>query len=168
MTRFLIHVIFLFILGCGAIRSSAALSLDDKVKELESRLENKIIQLEEKVTQLETQLEQNVSFYLVSKEVFFLFSLLLSWLKFNLFTPESRQRRIGCASCWTEEQSSPTRNDFICSVEWEERTESIVDSFKWFNQHTSIRSGYKWTAIFMWGSQDNWPHPEWFLFRYRK
>jgi hypothetical protein len=78
MTRFPIHVILLLILGCGAIRSSAGLSLDDKVKELESRLETKIIQLEEKVTHLENQLEQNVSFYLVSKEVSFLFSPLLS------------------------------------------------------------------------------------------
>jgi hypothetical protein len=68
MTRFPIHVILLLILGCGAIRSSAALSLDDKVKELESRLETKIIQLEEKVTQLETQLEQNVS---IQRGIFF-------------------------------------------------------------------------------------------------
>ena len=76
MTRFPIHVILLLILGCGAIRSSAGLSLDDKVKESESRLETKIIQLEEKVTHLENQLEQNVSFYLVSKEFYFFQSAL--------------------------------------------------------------------------------------------
>jgi prefoldin subunit 5 len=61
----------IFILGCGAICSSASAtySLEDKLKELESRLETKIDllesknrELEEKVTQLGTQLERNVSF----------------------------------------------------------------------------------------------------------
>jgi hypothetical protein len=70
MARFSVRVVMLFILGCGAINLSdtAALSLEDKLKELESRLETKFILLEaknaqheEKVTQLETQLEQNVS-----------------------------------------------------------------------------------------------------------
>ena len=65
-----VRVVLLFILGCGTISltDTAALSLEDKLKELESSLEMKFIsleaknaQLEEKVTQLETQLEQNVS-----------------------------------------------------------------------------------------------------------
>ena len=65
-----VRVVLLFILGCGTISltDTAALSLEDKLKELESRLETKFIlleaknaQLEEKVTQLETQLELNVS-----------------------------------------------------------------------------------------------------------
>jgi hypothetical protein len=55
------------LLSCGAIFSSAlsTFSLEDKLQELELRLDAKIeaknAQLEEKVTQLETQLEINVS-----------------------------------------------------------------------------------------------------------
>jgi hypothetical protein len=59
--------LMLLILSCGAICSSAftTFSLEDKLQELELRLEAKIEakngQLEEKVTQLEAQLELNVS-----------------------------------------------------------------------------------------------------------
>ncbi len=59
--------LMLLILSCGAICSSAltTFSLEDKLQELELRLEAKIeaknAQLEEKVTQLEAQLELNVS-----------------------------------------------------------------------------------------------------------
>ncbi len=72
MSRFPVGVSLIFILGCGAICSSAsaAYSLEDKLKELESKLETKIdllesknSELEEKVAQLGDQLERNVSFY---------------------------------------------------------------------------------------------------------
>ncbi len=59
--------LMLLILTCRVICSSAldAFSLEDKLQELEVRLEAKIeaknVQLEEKVTQLEAQLELNVS-----------------------------------------------------------------------------------------------------------
>jgi hypothetical protein len=57
----------MLILSCGTICSSAVtpFSFEDKLQELEVRLEAKIeannAQLEEKVTQLEVQLELNVS-----------------------------------------------------------------------------------------------------------
>ncbi len=57
----------MLILSCGEIFSSALtrFSLEDKLQELEVRLETKIeaknAQLEEKVTQLELKLELNVS-----------------------------------------------------------------------------------------------------------
>jgi hypothetical protein len=67
MARLSIYFGLLLILSCGAICSSALthFSLEDKLQELELRLEAKIefknAQLEEKVTQLEAQLELNVS-----------------------------------------------------------------------------------------------------------
>ncbi len=63
--------LILLILSCGAICSSAltTFSLEDKLQELELRIEAKIeaknAQLEEKVTQLEAQLELNVSLLLL-------------------------------------------------------------------------------------------------------
>ena len=76
MTRFAVHFVLLLTLVFGTIYSSAsaALFLEDKLKELESRLETKInlleaknVQLEEKVTQLKTQLEKKVSTILKKK-----------------------------------------------------------------------------------------------------
>jgi hypothetical protein len=72
MARLSICFGLMLILSCGKICSSAGsalttFSLEDKLKELEVRLEAKIeaknAQLEEKVTQLEAQLELNVSLY---------------------------------------------------------------------------------------------------------
>ena len=89
MARFLVHVALMLVLACGTIGSSTALSLEQKLKELESKLitkinllESKNAELEEKMTQLETQLEQNVSF-IVCK-------LVVSPFRFDtiLFTPE--------------------------------------------------------------------------------
>jgi hypothetical protein len=67
MVRLTAFLGFMLILSCGAICSSAlaTFSLEDKLQELEVRLEAKIeaknAQLEEKVAQLEVQLELNVS-----------------------------------------------------------------------------------------------------------
>ena len=67
MARLTAFLSLMLILSCGTIFSSAhaAFSLEDKLQELEVRLEAKIevknAQLEEKVTQLEAQLELNVS-----------------------------------------------------------------------------------------------------------
>jgi hypothetical protein len=70
MTRFAVHFVLLLTLVFGTIYSSAsaALFLEDKLKELESRLETKInlleaknVLLEDMVTQLKTQLEKKVS-----------------------------------------------------------------------------------------------------------
>jgi hypothetical protein len=76
----------MLVLSCGAICSSAltTFSLEDKLQELELRLEAKIeaknAQLEEKVTQLEAQLELNVSLLLL---VLFRVSL---WVKHFCFS----------------------------------------------------------------------------------
>ncbi len=67
MARLSICFGLMLILSCGKICSSALtkFSLEDKLQELEVRLEAKIeaknAQLEEKVAQLEVQLELNVS-----------------------------------------------------------------------------------------------------------
>jgi uncharacterized protein YfcZ (UPF0381/DUF406 family) len=67
MGRLTVFSGLMLILSFGAICSSAltTFSLEDKLQELELRLEAKIeaenAQLEEKVTQLEAQLELNVS-----------------------------------------------------------------------------------------------------------
>jgi hypothetical protein len=67
MARLSIYFGLMLILSCGEICSSALtpFSLEDKLQELEVRLEAKIeaknAQLEEKVAQLEVQLELNVS-----------------------------------------------------------------------------------------------------------
>jgi hypothetical protein len=67
MARLSICFGLMLILSCGTICSSALtpFSLEDKLQELELRLEAKIeaknAQLEEKVTRLEAQLELNVS-----------------------------------------------------------------------------------------------------------
>jgi hypothetical protein len=67
MTRLTAFFGLMLILSCETICSSAltTFSLEDKLQELEVRLEAKIeaknAQLEEKVTQLEAQLELNVS-----------------------------------------------------------------------------------------------------------
>jgi hypothetical protein len=67
MARLTAFLGLMLILSCGTICSSALtpFSLEDKLQELEVRLEAKIeaknAQLEEKVTQLEAQLELNVS-----------------------------------------------------------------------------------------------------------
>jgi hypothetical protein len=73
MARLSICFGLMLILSCGKIFSSALtpFSLEDKLQELELRLEAKIeaknAQLETKVTQLEAQLEINVSLVIVSK-----------------------------------------------------------------------------------------------------
>ena len=81
MTRFAVHFVLLLTLVFGTIYSSAsaALFLEDKLKELESRLETKInileaknVQLEENVTQLKTQLEKKVS--TIFKKKFYTFT----------------------------------------------------------------------------------------------
>jgi hypothetical protein len=71
MGRLTVFCGLMMILSCGASCSSAltTFSLEDKLQELEVRLEAKIeaknAQLEEKVTQLEAQLELNVSLLLL-------------------------------------------------------------------------------------------------------
>jgi hypothetical protein len=60
MERFLVG--FLFVLATNSL--VAALSLEDKWQELETKLNAKVIHFEEKVTHLETQIEQIVSFIL--------------------------------------------------------------------------------------------------------
>ncbi len=71
MARLMFFFGLMLVLSCGAICSSAltTFSLEDKLQELEVRLEAKIeaknAQLEEKVTQLEAQLELNVSLLLL-------------------------------------------------------------------------------------------------------
>jgi hypothetical protein len=71
MGRLSVYWGLMLVLSCGAIFSSALtpFSLEDKLQELELRLEAKIeaknAQLEEKVTQLEAQLELNVSLLLL-------------------------------------------------------------------------------------------------------
>ena len=63
MTRVISVGLFIILICCATYSSAAvaALSLEDKLQELEIRLETKVIQLQEKVTQLQTQLELNVS-----------------------------------------------------------------------------------------------------------
>jgi hypothetical protein len=55
----------LFVLATNSLVNVAALSLEDKWQELETKLDAKVIHFEEKVTQLETQIEQIVSFHLI-------------------------------------------------------------------------------------------------------
>jgi hypothetical protein len=72
MGRLTVFFGLMLVLSCGAICSSALTTfpLEDKLQELELRLEAKIgaknAQLEEKVTQMEAQLELNVSPILLS------------------------------------------------------------------------------------------------------
>ena len=61
MSRFAVGL--LFVLATNSL--TAALSLEDKWQELETKLNAKVIHFEEKVTQLKTQLEQNVSSHLI-------------------------------------------------------------------------------------------------------
>ena len=61
MSRFAVGL--LFVLATNSL--VAALSLEDKWQELETKLNAKVIHFEEKVTQLKTQLEQNVSSHLI-------------------------------------------------------------------------------------------------------
>lgn len=60
MERFVVG--FLFVLATNSL--VAALSLEDKWQELETKLNVKVIHFEEKVTHLETQIKQIVSFIL--------------------------------------------------------------------------------------------------------
>jgi hypothetical protein len=62
MARFSVGLLFILACATYSLVVDAALSLDDKWQELETKLDTKVFQLEEKVAQLETQLEHNVSF----------------------------------------------------------------------------------------------------------
>ena len=69
MARFSIGFLLLFTLACCATKSSAAVmafSLEDKIKELDMKLEAKVIQLEDKVTQLEAENVRTIELLAIS------------------------------------------------------------------------------------------------------
>ena len=65
MARFSVGLLFILACATYSLVVDAALSLDDKWQELETKLDAKVIHFEEKVTHLETQIEQIVSFHFI-------------------------------------------------------------------------------------------------------